>query len=76
VWCGYARTGDCDVSTLPDGSRLATGTAQPAPGAVSYLACLRRPDGTMVLMQVSNQEAPGVLSPTRRAVRPTRRGRR
>jgi hypothetical protein len=58
VWCGYSRTKDCDVSTLPDGSRLATGTAQPAPGAVSYLACLKRPDGTMVLMHVGNQEDP------------------
>jgi DNA-directed RNA polymerase specialized sigma24 family protein len=58
VWCGYSRTEDCDVSTLPDGSRLATGTAQPAPGAVSHLACRKRPDGTMVLMHVSNQEDP------------------
>lgn len=57
-WCDLSRTEDCDVSTLPDGSRLATGTAQPAPGAVSYLACLKRPDGTMVLMHVSNQEDP------------------
>lgn len=57
-WCRLSRTEDCDVSTLPDGSRLATGTARPAPGAVSYLACLKRPDGTMVLMQVSNQEDP------------------
>lgn len=57
-WCRFSRTKDCDVSTLPDGSRLATGTAQPAPGAVSYLACLKRPDGTMVLMHVGNQEDP------------------
>ncbi len=57
-WCHLSRTDDCDVSTLPDGSRLATGTAQPGPGAVSYLACLKRPDGTMVLMHVSNQEDP------------------
>lgn len=56
--CDLSRTDDCDVSTLPDGSRLATGTAQPAPGAVSYMACLKRPDGTMVLMHVSNQEDP------------------
>lgn len=67
-WCRFHRTGpgqpparpeDCHVSTLPDGSRLATETAQPAPGAVSYLACLKRPDGTMVLMYVGNQEDPG-----------------
>ncbi|MFC0112152.1 hypothetical protein [Kibdelosporangium aridum] len=57
-WCVLSRTKNCDVSTLPDGSRLATGTAQPARGAVSYLACLKRPDGTMVLMHVSNQEDP------------------
>jgi hypothetical protein len=58
AWCGYSRTKDCDVSTLPDGSRLATGTAQRAPGAVSRLACLKRPDGTMVLMHVGNQGDP------------------
>ncbi len=57
-WCRLSRKENCDVSTLRDGSRLATGTARPAPGAVSYLACLKRPDGTMVLMQVSNQEDP------------------
>lgn len=57
-WCRLSRTKDCDVSTLPDGSRLATGTGQQAPGAVSYLACLMRPDGTMVLMHVGNQEDP------------------
>jgi hypothetical protein len=57
-WCRISRMKDCDVSTLPDGSRLATGTAQPDRGAVSYLACLKRPDGTMVLMRVGNQEDP------------------
>ncbi len=57
-WCDLSRMEGCDVSTLPDGSRLVTGTTRPAPGAVSYLACLKRPDGTMVLMQVSNQEDP------------------
>lgn len=58
MWCGQSRTEDCDVSTLPDGSRLATGTARRARGAVSYMACLKRPDGTLVLMHVSNQEDP------------------
>ncbi|MFL6145075.1 MAG: hypothetical protein ACJ72N_24815 [Labedaea sp.] len=57
-WCRLARTDDCAVSTLPDGSRLATATAQRAPGAVSYMAGLKRPDGTMVLMHLSNQEDP------------------
>lgn len=66
-WCSFHRTGpgltparpeDCHVSTLPDGSRLATETARPVPGAVSYLACLKRPDGTTVLMRVGNQEDP------------------
>jgi hypothetical protein len=56
--CDVTRVEDCDVSTLPDGSRLATGTAQAAPGAVSYVACLKRPDGTMFLMYVGNQEDP------------------
>ncbi|MFD1151586.1 hypothetical protein [Saccharothrix hoggarensis] len=57
-WCRLARTEDCDVSTLPDGSRLVTGTGRQAPGAVSYLACLMRHDGTTVLMHVGNQEDP------------------
>jgi hypothetical protein len=66
-WCSFNRTGpgltptrpeDCHVSTLPDGSRLVTETARPFAGAVSYLACLKRPDGTTVLMRVGNQEDP------------------
>lgn len=57
-WCRLSRMDDCADSTLPDGSRLATGTAQPDRGAVSHLACLKRPDGTMILMHVSNQEDP------------------
>ena len=56
--CRLSRTKDCDVSTLPDGSRLATGTGHQAPGAVSYMACLMRPDGTMILLHVGNQEDP------------------
>ncbi|PWK80813.1 hypothetical protein C8D88_12292 [Lentzea atacamensis] len=48
----------CLVSTLPDGSQLATETVRLAPGAVSYMACLQRPDGTVVLLRVSNQEDP------------------
>ncbi|MEV6713678.1 hypothetical protein AB0M48_16745 [Lentzea sp. NPDC051208] len=57
-WCRNSSPANCVVSTLPDGSRLATETARPAPGAVSYLACIKRPDGTTVLMNVSNQEDP------------------
>jgi hypothetical protein len=56
--CRVSRTDDCDVSTLPDGSRLAAGTARPAPGAVSHMAFLKRPDGTMVRLHVGNQEHP------------------
>lgn len=56
--CKLSRTNDCVVSTLPDGSRLATTSTRPAPGAVAYLASLKRPDGTMILMEVSNQEDP------------------
>ncbi|CCH29998.1 hypothetical protein ABZ816_31990 [Actinosynnema sp. NPDC047251] len=67
AWCSFRRTGpgllparpeDCVVSTLPDGSRLATETARPAPGAVSHMASLKRPDGTTVLLHVGNQEDP------------------
>ncbi|MBP2328460.1 hypothetical protein JOF56_008845 [Kibdelosporangium banguiense] len=58
-WCGLSRPMGRDVSTLPDGSRLETGTARPDRGAVSYMACLKRPDGTRVLMHVGNQEDPG-----------------
>ncbi|HYQ61944.1 hypothetical protein [Actinophytocola sp.] len=57
-WCHLSFVADCDISTLPDGSQLATGTGHRAPGAASYLACLKRPDGTTVLIQVSNQEDP------------------
>lgn len=66
-WCSFHRTGpgltptrpeDCPVSTLPDGSRLATETVQPYPGTVAHMACLKRPDGTTVLLHVSNQEDP------------------
>jgi hypothetical protein len=57
VWCD-SRTKDCDVTTLPDGSRLATGTVRPDRGAVSYQAYLKRPDGTVVRMHVGNQEDP------------------
>jgi hypothetical protein len=57
-WCRLSRTEDCDASTLPDGSRLATGTARPYPGAVSNMACLKRPDGTLILVHVGNQEDP------------------
>ena len=56
-WCKISRAKDCVVSTLPDGSRLTTATARPAPGAVSYLAGVVRPDGTSILMEVGNQEA-------------------
>ncbi|WP_434451056.1 hypothetical protein [Lentzea sp. E54] len=56
--CNPSRGEICDVSTLPDGSRLATGTLQPAPGAAAYMACLKRLDGTMILLRVSNQEDP------------------
>ncbi|RAS68648.1 hypothetical protein C8D87_102717 [Lentzea atacamensis] len=62
-WCKLSRKKDCVVSTLPDGSRLATGTARPAPGAESYFAGLKRPDGTMIVMDVSNQEDPAGAVP-------------
>ncbi|GHH63097.1 hypothetical protein [Lentzea cavernae] len=63
-WCNLPRAENCTVTTLPDGSRLATGTRQPAPGAVSYLACLKRPDGTMILINVSNQDDPSGAAAT------------
>lgn len=56
--CALSRAEDCGVSRLPDGSWLATGTARPVPGAVSHMACLKRPDGTLVFMLVGNQEDP------------------
>lgn len=59
TWCRNSHPVDCVVSTLPDGSQLATETARLAPGAVSYMACLKRLDGTMVRLQVGNQEDPG-----------------
>ncbi|GGN13618.1 hypothetical protein GCM10011609_62730 [Lentzea pudingi] len=59
TWCRNSHPVDCVVSTLPDGSELATETARLAPGAVSYMACVKRPDGTMVRLHVGNQEDPG-----------------
>jgi hypothetical protein len=56
-WCGYSSE-NCQVSTLPDGSRLATGTTKRSPGAVAYLAVVKRPDGTAIVLNVSNQEDP------------------
>ncbi|MDX3662787.1 hypothetical protein PV646_36265 [Streptomyces sp. ID05-26A] len=58
TWCRNSHPVDCVVSTLPDGSQLATETARLAPGAVSYMVCAKRPDGTMVRLQVGNQEDP------------------
>jgi hypothetical protein len=61
-WCRSTHStsfsGDCVVVDLPGGSQLATETVRPAPGATAYLACLRRPDGTTVVLNVSNQEDP------------------
>ncbi|MCP2246434.1 hypothetical protein [Lentzea aerocolonigenes] len=57
-WCRNAKPADCVVSTLPDGSRLAAETARPDQGAVSYMVCIKRPDGTMIRLQISNQEDP------------------
>ncbi|MEV6240188.1 hypothetical protein [Lentzea sp. NPDC051838] len=62
-WCRLARTNGCDVSTLPGGSRLVTGTGQEASGAVWHLACLVRPDGMMVIIRMGNQEDPGGAVP-------------
>lgn len=50
-----SRIEDCVGSTLPDGSRLVTGTGRVSPRGVLYLACLKRPDGTTILLHVSNQ---------------------
>jgi hypothetical protein len=58
TWCTTYHPADCVVSTLPDGSQLATQTARMAPGAVSYMACLKRLDGTTIRLQVGNQEDP------------------
>lgn len=58
TWCRTYHPVDCVVSTLPDGSQLATETARMAPGSLSYMACLKRLDGTMIRLQISNQEDP------------------
>ncbi|MBW4719127.1 hypothetical protein [Saccharothrix obliqua] len=57
-WCRISRVGDCAVNTLPDGSVLATGTGRPDAGAMTYMACVKRPDGTLIVLQNSNQEDP------------------
>lgn len=63
TWCPDSRPVECSVITLPDGSQLATETARWAPGAVSHLAFLKRPDRTMVRLQISNQEDPAGAVP-------------
>jgi hypothetical protein len=74
VWCSnHPSSQTRDLSTLPDGSQLATVTARPDRGAVAYLACLERPGRTTVSMAVGNQEDPngaGINSPGGRILAP------
>lgn len=55
TWC---RNPGCEVTRLPDGSEVATETLRPGSGAVAHMASVVRPDGTLLLLRVSNQEDP------------------
>jgi hypothetical protein len=59
TWCDDPDRSTCTQTTLPDGSNLAIGSEplQDA-GGVTYMAFLVRPDGTSILMHLSNQRDP------------------
>jgi hypothetical protein len=59
TWCDDPDRSTCTQTTLPDGSNLAIGSEplQDA-GGVTYQAFLVRPDGTSILMHLSNQRDP------------------
>jgi len=59
VFCDDPDRSACAKTTLPDGSKLAIGS-EPLqdPGGITYMANLVRPDGTVLLMHLSNQEDP------------------
>jgi hypothetical protein len=68
VWCDDPDRSTCAQSTLSDGSKLAIGQEPlQEQGGVTYMANLVRPDGTVLLMHISNMGDPkgagGVLAP-------------
>lgn len=55
VWCDAPDP--CDVRTLADGTQVAVGQHQLNPG-VTYMVNVRHPDGSRLLMHLSNQRSP------------------
>jgi hypothetical protein len=58
VWCDDPDKANCSITTLPDGSQLAIGQTQLEGGGVTYMANLVRPNGTVLLMHLSNRADP------------------
>jgi hypothetical protein len=57
--CDNADEVDCKLTTLPDGSKLAVGQGPlQNPGGILYSANLVRPDGTVLILHLSNQQNP------------------
>jgi len=57
--CADPDRSQCTTDTLPDGSKLAIGaTRLEDPAGITYEANLVRPDGTVILMHISNQADP------------------
>ncbi|MFL6120819.1 hypothetical protein [Actinophytocola sp.] len=68
VWCDDPDRSTCTQSTLPDGTKLAIGQEPlQETGGITYLLNVVRPDGTVILMHLSNmgdaKGAGGVLAP-------------
>lgn len=58
VWCDDPDESSCTSETLPDGTQLAMGETGLEGGGVTYMANLVRPDGTVLLMHLSNRADP------------------
>lgn len=58
VQCDDPGASSCSVRTLTNGSSLATGSEPLQDGGVTYQAAVVRPDGTTILMHVSNDRDP------------------
>ncbi len=58
VQCDDPGASSCSMRTLANGSSLATGSEPLQDGGVTYQAAVVRPDGTTILMHVSNDRDP------------------
>jgi hypothetical protein len=58
VFCDDQDKANCSITTLADGSQLAIGQTTLEGDGVTYMANLVRPDGSVLLMHVSNRADP------------------